>query len=77
MLKSVLASNESVSVSESYIDNGILSTRIDFMEGAYINDLEAVSKAERFFYTNGNVLSKHYINDRLCVISMSKSGVSA
>lgn len=51
----------------------IAEVKVKFIAGNLINNREVETKIEDTYYKNGRILSKHYINNRLCMISMSKS----
>jgi hypothetical protein len=46
------------------------------LSGHYINNKEVEITAEYTYYTNGNVLVKHMINNRLRMVSMSRNNAN-
>ena len=44
----------------------------DFISGCFINDKEVETRADRFIYKSGKVLTKVYQNNHLCMINMTK-----
>jgi hypothetical protein len=50
----------------------IFEIKSDMMGGIYVNDKEIELRRDRFFCSDGKVLTKIYQNNRLCMIQMAK-----